>query len=62
MKPAALLTTLLLCIVALGHLLRFVFGIEIIAGGTVIPMWISVPGFLVSLGLAAALYRESRAS
>lgn len=62
MKPAALVTTLVLCFISLGHLLRFIMGIEIIAAGTVIPMWVSVPGILVPLALAAALWRESRAA
>lgn len=61
MKPVALMTTLLLCLVALGHLARLVLGIEVVAGGRVIPMWISVPGALVPLVLAVGLWRENRA-
>jgi len=61
MKPAAALTTLILCLIAIGHLLRLIFGIEVIADGKVIPLWVSVPGIIVPAALAAALWRESRA-
>lgn len=62
MKPAALVTTLVLCFIALGHLLRLILGIEIVAAGKMIPVWISVLGVIVPAALAAALWRESRAS
>src|SRR5262245_17262156 len=60
MKPATMLTVLVLSLVALGHVVRLVFGIEVVAGGNIIPMWISVPGFLVPAALAIALWRENR--
>jgi len=62
MKPATFLTAFILAFVALAHLLRLIFGVEVIAGGHVIPLWISVPGFLVPGALAVALWRESRSS
>jgi hypothetical protein len=62
MKPAALLSTALLSLVALAHLLRWVLGIQITAAGNEIPMWVSVIGFFVPAALAAALWRESRAA
>ena len=61
MRPAARYSTILLSLVALAHLLRFVLGIEVIAAGNRIPMWVSIPGFLVSAALAISLWRESRA-
>ena len=60
MKPAALLSTVLLGVVALAHLLRLVLRIEIIAAGKEMPMWVSVIGFLVPAALAAGLWREGR--
>ena len=62
MKPAAVLSTGLLCVVALAHLLRLVLRIQVIAAGNEIPLWVSVIGFLVPATLAAALWRESRAT
>jgi len=60
MKPAALIATILLALVALGHLLRLVFRIEVIVEGGTVPMWLSVFGCLVPAGLAWMLWRESR--
>ena len=60
MKRASLLASILLCIVALGHLLRLVFGVEVLVGGRVIPFWVSVVGVLVPTALAVALCMESR--
>jgi len=60
MRPAALLSILVLGVVALAHLLRLVLRIQVIAAGNEIPMWVSVIGFLVPAALAAALWRESR--
>jgi len=60
MKPAASLATLLLSFVAIAHLLRLVFRVEVVADGLVIPLWVSAVGFIVPGGLALALWRESR--
>jgi hypothetical protein len=62
MKPAATLATLLLGVVAIAHLLRLVLGIQVVAAGNVIPLWVSAPGCLVPAAIAVALWRESRAS
>jgi len=59
---AASLSVVLLGLVALAHLLRFVLRIEVVAAGNVIPMWVSVIGFLVPAALAVALWRESRST
>ena len=60
MKPAALLATVMLILVSIAHLARLVIGVEIIAGEVVVPMWVSVFGFLVPGGIAFALWREGR--
>lgn len=59
-KPAALLAIVLLSIVALAHLLRYVFRIEVVAAGNVIPQWVSVLGFIVAATIAVALWRETK--
>ena len=61
MKPATTLATILFTVVSLGHLLRLAFKTEVTVGGTVIPMWVSVVGFLVAGGVALAVWRENRA-
>jgi hypothetical protein len=60
MKPAALVATGFLFVVAAAHLLRLLFGVEVIAGGRVVPMWVSAVAPLVTGGLGFALWRESR--
>lgn len=62
MKPATLLTIILLIAVALLHLARLIGGIEVTVGTAVIPMWPSIAGSVVTLGLAIGLWREHRAS
>lgn len=58
MKPASLLAVVVFSLVALSHLLRLILGIEVLVGGAVIPMWVSVVGLLVTAALAVALWRE----
>jgi len=60
MKPASLIVSILLGIIALAHLLRFVFHTEVIIGGTLIPMWVSVVGCVAAAVLSILVFKESR--
>ncbi len=60
MKPAALIATVFLALVALAHLVRLVLGVEVIAAGLAIPLWLSAVAFLFTGSLAVLLWRESR--
>ena len=60
MKPAALVATLFLSIVAALHLLRFLFQVQFTVASTAIPMWASVLGVLGPGALAVWLWREQR--
>ena len=60
MKPAALLATLFLSLVAVLHVLRLVFQVEFIVGGSEIPMWASVLAVVGPVALAVWLWREQR--
>jgi hypothetical protein len=60
MKPATMTSTLLLAMVAVAHLLRLVLGVEVIVGGLVIPLWVSLLGCVVPAGLAVGLWRDHR--
>lgn len=62
MKPASLLAVLVFSIVALSHLVRLLFRIEVVIGGAVLPMWVSVVGAFFAGILAVALWREGRPS
>ena len=58
MKPAALVATLFLTVVAILHVLRIVFQVEVTAGAVVVPMWASVLAVLGPGALAYWLWRE----
>jgi len=60
MKPATMISMLVLAMVAIGHLLRLVFGVEIRVGGILVPLWVSVIAFIVPAGLVVALWWENR--
>jgi len=59
-KPAALGATILLILIAVAHVLRILFRVEVTADGTSIPMWVSWVAVLVTGILSFALWRESR--
>ena len=60
MKPAALVCTLFLALIAVAHLLRIVFQVPVTAGPWVIPMWASALAFVGPGALALWLWREQR--
>jgi hypothetical protein len=60
MKPFTNIAIIVFSLIAFMHLLRLFFGWEVIINGMIIPLWISVPGFLIMAGLALMLWRESR--
>lgn len=60
MKPVTMLVNIFLGLIAIIHLLRLVFQIEVTWEGAVVPMWTSIFGLLVTAGLAILLWRENR--
>lgn len=60
MKPVTMLVNIFLCLIALLHLIRLMFQIEVTWGGSVVPLWTSLFGCLVTTGLAIMLWRENR--
>jgi hypothetical protein len=60
MKPALLITTIFISFIAIGHLLRLVFHVEVTVGGAIVPMWMSVVACLFTGGLAVLLFMENR--
>ncbi len=59
MKPASSIAVLVFSVVAILHLLRLVFRVDVVVGGASVPAWVSVLGFSVTGALAAALWREA---
>jgi hypothetical protein len=62
MKPATLVATVFLALIALAHLLRIIFQVEVTAGQTVVPMWMSAVATAFAAGMAVWLWRENRKS
>ncbi len=60
MKPAALVATVFLALVAIGHLVRVLLRLDLIAAGVVVPSWVSVVACLFTGSLAVMLWKECR--
>lgn len=60
MRPATLITFLVVTLIALLHLLRLMVGVEVTVSGAVVPSWASLPAALFFAGLAAGLWREHK--
>ncbi len=60
MKPATTVAAVLLFLVAIAHLMRLVFQVEIIVNGFTLPMWASILGCIVPAFIALMLLREGR--
>jgi len=60
MKSAALMAVLFLSVVALLHVLRLIFQLQITVGSTEIPMWASVLAVIGPGALAVWLWKEER--
>ena len=55
-----MLVNIFLCLIALMHLIRLIFQIQVTWSGAVVPMWISLFACLFTTGLAIMLWRENR--
>jgi hypothetical protein len=62
MKPASLVASIALAVVAIAHALRLVFHTEAIIGGMVIPMWVSALGGVAAAVLSILVFREARST
>lgn len=60
MKPASLIAIVFLSLIAVLHLFRLLFQVQIIVDGTVVPVWASLFAFLLPGLLALLLWREQK--
>jgi len=60
MKPFTTITIIVFLLIAFIHLLRLFFAWEVTISGMILPVWISMPGFVIASGLALMLWREAR--
>lgn len=58
-RPFTSVAVAVFALVAVGHLLRAVFGLEFVVGGYAVPIWVSVAGAVVAGGLSFMVWRES---
>ncbi|MFZ3137333.1 MAG: hypothetical protein WA126_08090 [Thermodesulfovibrionales bacterium] len=60
MKPFTTIAIIMFSLIAFMHLLRLLFVWEVTINDMIVPVWLSVLGFIISSGLALMLWRESR--
>jgi hypothetical protein len=60
MKPSIVITAIFLLIVSIAHLLRLILQVKVTADAVEIPMWMSVPAFIVTAALAIWLLIENK--
>lgn len=48
-------------LIALLHLLRLIFKVDMVIGSFQVPQWVSVGGFIIFLVLCVGLWREVKA-
>jgi hypothetical protein len=59
MKPFTKIAVIVFAVMALVHLVRLLTGWEVIIAGYVVPVWFSLPAFIVTGGLAIMIWREA---
>ena len=55
--PLLLTCVIIFSFVAFMHLLRLIYKTEVVIGGKIIPLWVSIIGFLLPLSLAVWILR-----
>jgi hypothetical protein len=60
MKPFSTIAAVVFAMVALLHLLRLVFGWQVVFNGWTVPMWLSWFGLFVAGALSVLVWREAQ--
>ncbi|HET6488500.1 MAG TPA: hypothetical protein VFG28_01970 [Syntrophales bacterium] len=58
MKPFTKIAVGIFSLICLLHVVRLMTGVELVVGGWVVPLWVSVPGAIVTGGLATMIWKE----
>ena len=58
-KPFSFLAAMFLWVVAAAHVARLIFGVSLVVGTIVIPLWLSIVPALVLPALAVMLRKEA---
>ncbi len=59
-KPFTTIAIGLFVLIALLHVVRLLFQWEVVVNGVIIPLWVSLIGFIISGALAVMVYLECR--
>jgi hypothetical protein len=60
MKPFTTVAVVVFSIIAVVHLLRLFFHWQLTINGMLVPIWVSIPGFIITGVLAFMLQREAK--
>lgn len=60
MKPFTTVAVVVFSIIAVVHLLRLFFHWQVTINGAIVPIWVSIPGFIITGVLAIMLLREAK--
>jgi uncharacterized integral membrane protein len=58
MKPFTKIAVGVFSLICLIHIVRLMTGFEVVVGGWAVPLWVSVPGAIVTGALAYMLWKE----
>lgn len=59
-QPASLIAIAFLSLISLAQLVRFLLGLHVTVDSIVIPVWLSLPAFFFTGGLAYWLWKERK--
>ena len=60
MKTGTFVAMIFLVLVAIAHILRVIWQVEVVVGSYDVPMWMSYAAVIMSLVLAGAMWNEHR--
>ena len=60
MKIGSMLAILLFTLVAIAHLVRLFYGMDVTVDGWSVPPWVSMVGVIVPAAIVFLLWRESK--
>jgi hypothetical protein len=60
MKPGTFVAMIFLVLVAIAHIMRVVWQVEVVVGDYDVPMWMSYAAVILTLVMAAAIWNEHR--
>lgn len=59
-RPFSTIASGVFALLAIGHVLRLVFALEVQVDGMIVPLGVSIPVAMIATGLAFFVWRESR--